>query len=106
MKLDKMAEQQIRQALARGELDELKGAGKPFTAKQTSNATVEGFGYQTMASAGVLPDEIRLKKEIAALMPMVNQASDPKERKAIIARLADLQMQLGIHEEARRKYNG
>lgn len=106
MKLDKMAEHQIRQAQARGEMDNLKGEGKPLSSDQTSNASVEGFGYKTMASAGVLPEEIVLKKEIAALMPTIENIADPVKRKATMKRLADLQMRLGIHEEARKKYFG
>lgn len=106
MKLDKMAEHQIKQAQARGELENLKGEGKPFVSGETSNASVEGFGYKTMANAGVLPEEIVLKKEIATLLPTIDLIKDPVERKAQMQHLAELQMRLGIHEEARKKYFG
>lgn len=106
MKLDRLSEQQIQSAIRRGEFDKLKGAGKPFSESQIANASVEGFGYKTMADAGVVPDEIKIKKEIARLMPELTGEADPEKCKTLMAELADLQTRLGILEEARKKYMG
>ena len=57
-----------------------------------------------MAEAGVLPEEIRLKKEVTAQRTILAQTNEPAARKAAMARLADLQMRQSIAEDARRRF--
>jgi hypothetical protein len=103
MKTSKLAEQQIRKARAEGQLDNLKGAGKPL--KRESGDTADAAGYRIMAEAGVVPEEIRLRKAVDAQLAHLQTLTDPDERKAAMAELADLQMRLSIAQEARRKFN-
>ena len=53
-----------------------------------------------------MPEEILLKKQIEAQKKRMAAIKDPKERKAEMAKLADLEMKKAIAEEARRKFIG
>jgi predicted Rossmann-fold nucleotide-binding protein len=57
-----------------------------------------------MAEAGVLPEEIVLKKEAARLMAELATITNPEARKAMMARIADVQMRQAMAEEARRAF--
>ena len=102
MNFDKLAELRMRQAAKNGELDGLPGEGKPLHHK--SAATVEAFGYGSMASSGVLPEEIELKKAIEQQKTVIAGLSEGAARKDAMKKLAELQMRLSMQEEARRKY--
>ncbi len=102
MRWDKLSERQIRKAEAEGQLDHLKGAGKPL--KPESGESADAAGYRIMAEAGVLPREIQLRKERDALLEQIRAAEDDAARKALQKTLADVQLRLDIEQEARRKY--
>lgn len=104
MKLDKIAEQQIKQAQRRGELDNLEGEGKPLPARDAGNG-LESVGFKIMAGAGAIPEEVRLRKAVEAQRAVLQALTDPQERKAAMAKLADIEMRLAIQEEARRSLN-
>lgn len=53
----------------------------------------------------MLPQEIQLRKAVDAQLAHLQTLTDPVDRKAAMARLADLQMRLSIAEGARRKFN-
>lgn len=105
MKFSKLAEAQINKARSEGKLDNLKGAGKPLGAG-VSDASVQAIGYGIMSEAGAIPEEIRLRKAILRQKEILQAISDPKDRRQEMKKLADLQMQLAMQEEARRKFFG
>ena len=102
MKWRELAEHQIRKAQAEGQLDDLKGAGKPL--RHAGGNGVDAAGFRIMAEAGVVPREIELKKAVDAQQKKLAETHAPKERKQEMAKLADLQLRLSIEQEARRKY--
>ncbi len=102
MKWRELAEQQIKKAQAEGQLDDLKGAGKPLKPREGGDVVSAGMGI--MAEAGVLPREIELKKEIEAQRRVLQGASGESNRKTEMKKLADLELLLAIEEEARRKF--
>ena len=103
MRTDKAAEAQIKKAQAEGKLNNLKGAGKPLPAG--SGDTASDAGYRIMAEVGALPDEIVLKKAVAEQVQVLQALTDPLDRKAAMAKLADLQMRLSMAQEARRAFH-
>lgn len=102
MRFDKMAEQQIRKAQAEGQLDNLKGAGKPLK-KQTGPSSSLTSGFGIMAEAGVVPREIELRKLIDAQRKALKSADEGK-CKEITKTFADLELRLAIEEDTRRKF--
>lgn len=104
--LNKLAERQIAAARAKGGLQGLRGEGKPLP-DGTADAFVsagDAVGFRIMAEAGVLPEEIALKKLAAEQRAKLATLTDEAARKAAIAQLAQTEMRQAIAEEARRKF--
>jgi len=66
--LSRLTERQIQKARIRGDLDGLAGEGAPLPDRpeQAFITAGEAVGSRIMAEAGVLPEEITLKKQVAA----------------------------------------
>ncbi len=104
--LNRLAERQMQKARLKGDLQGLEGEGKPLP-DRTGDAFVspgDAMGFRIMAEAGVLPEEIVLKKEAARLLAELATLTDPAARKAMQARIADVQMRQAMAEEARRAF--
>jgi hypothetical protein len=104
--IEKLAERQMLAALAKGELSGLEGEGKPLP-DRTGDAFVsagEAAGFRIMAEAGVIPEEIRLKKECDAQRKAMEGITDPGARLAAQKKLAELEMLRGMAIESRRKF--
>ena len=103
--LDRIVERQIQKARLKGQLQGLKGEGAPLPDHPEAPhvSAAEAVAYRIMAEAGVLPEEITLKKEVAAQRAALAMITDPAGRKVAMARLADLQMRQSIAEDARRR---
>ncbi|GAC1386289.1 MAG: hypothetical protein NVSMB33_15890 [Ktedonobacteraceae bacterium] len=56
--------EQIREAEARGEFDNLQGAGKPLNLDSNAFVGDKAMGYSLLKSNGYAPKEIELAKEI------------------------------------------
>lgn len=104
--ISRRAERQIAKATAEGALDHLPGAGKPLV-DHPENAFVsasDAAGFRLMAAAGLLPQEITLKKAAAVQRAHLSTLTDPALRKAAMAKLAVIEMRQAIAEEARREF--
>ena len=104
--LSRLAERQIQKARLKGQLQGLEGEGKPLPDRPGDAFVSPGdaLGFRIMAEAGVLPEEIALKKQVAAQRAHLASLTDEAERKAAMAELAQLEMRQAIAEEARRKF--
>lgn len=103
MKFSFLSEYQIRKAEHEGQLENLKGAGKPLP-KAGDGDFSENVGFRIMAEAGALPKEIELKREEEAQLRVLQATEDQEDRKREMKKLADIQLRRAIQEEARRKY--
>lgn len=104
--LSRLAERQMQKARLKGELQGLAGEGKPLPDRPGDAFISPGdaIGFRIMAEAGVLPEEIVLKKEAARLREELGLESDALRRKAIMAELARVDMRQAMAEEARRRF--
>ncbi len=104
--LSRLAERQIQKARLKGQLQGLEGEGKPLPDRPGDAFVSPGdaIGFRIMAEAGVLPEEITLKKQVAAQRAELAALTDDGARKTAMARLAQLEMRLAIAEESRRKF--
>lgn len=102
MKFSDMAERQILKAQAEGQLDDLKGAGKPLN--MAGDGSADAISFRIMAEAGALPREIQLRKAVEEQTRILAAAPDEEERKQAMKKLADLQLRLDIEQEARRRF--
>ncbi|RYI03128.1 MAG: DUF1992 domain-containing protein [Acetobacteraceae bacterium] len=104
--LARLAERQIQKARLKSGLQGLAGEGKPLPDRPGDAFVSPGdaVGFRIMAEAGVLPEEIRLKKQVLAQRKVLAGLTDDAERKAAMAELARLEMLQAIAEESRRKF--
>ncbi|NHB78211.1 DUF1992 domain-containing protein [Rhodobacter calidifons] len=104
--LSRLAERQIQKARMKGRLQGLEGEGKPLPDRRGDAFVSPGdaVGFRIMAEAGVLPEEITLKKQVIAQRKVLAGLTDQAERKAAMAELARLEMRQAIAEESRRKF--
>jgi hypothetical protein len=80
--LAKIAEQKIREAMERGEFDNLAYHGQPLRFEDLSGVPEAlRMGYKILKNAGVLPTEMQLKKDILALQDLINACYDEDERR-------------------------
>jgi len=92
---DLLAEQRIADAIKRGELDNLPGAGRPLDLDDDPLLSPEQrMANRILKNAGVVPAEIGLRREIAALRARLANA-DNVGHDALRRRLGFLIAQLG-----------
>ena len=77
----KIAEQRIREALERGEFDDLPGRGEPLNFEDDSRVPEDlRLAYKLLKNADCLPPELALKKEIRQMEDMLESIPDEKEK--------------------------
>ena len=81
---EKLIEEIIREAMERGEFDDLPGKGKPLDL-DAYFATPEDvrLGYSVLKSAGCLPIEVELQNEIESLKARLDVSDDERERQSL-----------------------
>lgn len=100
--LNRIVEKRLGKAAKDGSLSGLGGEGHPLPRKPHIEDAALEAGYRAMASAGVVPDEIKFHKAIAEHKAHMATLTNEDERKTAMAKLADLEMKLNIAREARR----
>ena len=76
-----IAERRIREAMERGEFDNLAGRGKPLVEEDLSAVPEElRMAYKVMKNAGCLPPELELSNEVHSLQRLVLSMDDGEER--------------------------
>jgi DnaJ-like protein len=79
--LQGIAEARIREAIARGELDDLPGSGKRLELEDLSQVPEDLRGsYLLLKNAGVLPEEMQVRKEMVTLEALLDACADAEER--------------------------
>ncbi|MCB1477454.1 MAG: DUF1992 domain-containing protein [Tepidamorphaceae bacterium] len=102
MKFSVLSERQILKGIAEGQLDNLKGAGKPLD--MTGGASADAVGFRIMAENGAVPREIELRKAVEQQTRILRETVGEEARKREMKKLADLQLRLDIEREARRRF--
>ncbi len=102
----KLVERQIKKAQAEGQLEGLDGEGAPLPDRSTEAQTDPALaaGHRIMAQAGVLPEEFDIKKELDAAQASYATLTNPEDRKAAMAKIADLEMRYNMARDARRAF--
>lgn len=100
---DKLVEQKIREAQRAGEFDNLEGAGRPVNL-EAYFATPEELraGYAVLKSAGVLPEEAALRKDINELRAASERCTDETERARLRRQVDELMLKYNLMVERYR----
>jgi hypothetical protein len=108
---EKLIEEKIREAMERGEFDDLPGKGKPLDL-DAYFATPEDvrLGYSVLKSAGCAPVEVELQKEIESLKARLDVSDDERERQSLRKEIEGKTLKLNLlmdgAQRARRERKG
>lgn len=90
-----LAEQKIREAVERGEFDNLPGAGKPVDLSDDPLIPEEmRLAYRILRNAGFVPPELELKREIHDVERLVESLGAGTERARAVRKLQLLNVKL------------
>ncbi len=104
--IGKIAEERIREAMANGEFDNLAGQGKPLHIEDLSWVPEElRVGYTILKNAGILPEEVELKKEIFSLKELIDCCYDEEERTLLKRKLTEKTLRFDIMMEKKNHNN-
>jgi hypothetical protein len=106
MSLEIVVEKMIRQAIERGEFDDLKGKGEPIDLTGYFNMREDlRLAYSLLRSNDLVPEEVELLKEIASLKSRIAASNCENEKASLMRRLnqKSLTLQLAIerHKNSR-----
>lgn len=98
--LDKIAEERIREAMNRGELDNLPGKGEPLDLEDDSHIPEDiRLAYKILKNADCLPPELELRKEIRSTEALLAGIKDTQEKYKQIQKLNFLIMKLNMSRQ-------
>ena len=102
--LTRIAEARIREAIERGELENLPGRGKPVKIEDLSRVPEDlRVGYLMLKRAGVLPPELELQKDMITLERLIAACEDDEERAALRRRWNERALRFRILMERRKR---
>jgi hypothetical protein len=95
--IDKIAEERIREAIERGEFDDLPGKGKPLNLEDDSHLPPDlRMAYKILKNADCLPPELELRKEIRTTEELLAGIQDTQEKYKQMKKLNYLIMKLNM----------
>ena len=93
---DAVAEQRIREAEARGEFDDLPGAGRPLDLDDDRLVPPElRMAYRILKNAGFVPPEVEALREIGELQKLLQCLGEGDARTRAERKLQLLSLRLG-----------
>ena len=98
-------EQMIREAMERGEFEDLKGKGKPLDLDPYFNTPEElRMAFSLLKSNDYIPEEVEMLKEIAHLKKQIQEATVDADLNVLKQRLHDrsLAFQIAIEKYKRK----
>lgn len=108
--LHKRVNEQIEEAMDRGDFDNLPGKGKPLDLEDDAHIPADlRMAYKVMKNSGVTPGEISLMKGAAGLRDRLLRDSEltEAERSEIRRKIAILDLEYNIRvEQLRKTYSG
>jgi hypothetical protein len=102
-----IAEQKIREAISRGELDNLSLKGRPIPVEDLSDVPEDlRMGYKILKNAGILPEELQLNREILTLSDLLKSCRDPGEEQVLRKKLTAKKLHFDLLMERNRRNTG
>ena len=99
---ESIAERKIQQAIENGEFDNLSCKGKPLPPDDMDMVPEElRMAYKILKNAGIVPEEIELRKSIMNLHQLLNTCVDENERIEIHRKINEKQLRYNVIMESR-----
>lgn len=104
--LTALAENKIREAIAKGDLNNLPGSGKPLKLEDLSYVPEElRASYRLLKNAGVLPEEMELKKEIITLQKLIDCCHGNEDKTQLVKKLNEKVLRFDLMMDQRKTYS-
>ena len=104
MSIESSIEEKIRQAIARGEFDNLRGKGKPLDLDAYFNTPEDlRMAFSMLKSNEFVPEEVEILNQIAALNEKIRSSSQEAEIGELTQRLNDKKLALTVKLETYRR---
>jgi hypothetical protein len=104
MSVENAIEEKIREAMERGEFDNLSGHGKPLDLDAYFNTPEDlRMAFAMLKSNEFVPEEVEIMKEIDGLKSKILASSDDAERGALKKRLNGRSLALSLLLDRRRR---
>ena len=101
---EKLIEEIIREAIEKGEFDDLPGKGKPLDLDAYFAAPEDvRLGYSVLKSAGCLPVEVELQNEIESLKARLDVCDDERERQSLRKEIEGKTLKLNLLMDGARR---
>ena len=100
----------IREAVERGELQNLPGEGKPIELRNLNpfetkeDRILNRLLAVSLAASGTLPVEILILKEIESVQNKLAECQADSEKKELLRKLEELRIKYDIQKEARLSF--
>ena len=97
-------DEKIKEAIARGDFDNLPGKGKPVDL-DAYFATPEHLrmGYSILKNANIIPEEMELLRQIEDLKKSLDSSTNRTQKKALRQQLTEKLTDLNVRMEQNRK---
>jgi hypothetical protein len=103
MSFDKIVEAIIKEAMERGEFDNLPGKGKPIDLTEYFETPEEiRLANSVLKNAGMTPREVELLKEIAELKQILAATPDEKKKREIEKQVRQKQVEFSLMLERQK----
>ena len=101
---EKLIEEKIREAMEKGEYDDLPGKGKPLDL-DAYFATPDDvrLAFSVLKSAGCLPVEVELQQEIESLKARLGVCDDERERQSLRKEIDGKTLKLNLLMDGARR---
>jgi hypothetical protein len=104
MSLNKIIEEQIKNAIEAGEFDNLEGTGKPLDLNPYFNTPEDlRIGYSVLKSSRFVPEEVDRLKEIGELKEKITNCGDETERRRLCKILEERRLALALLMERNKR---
>ncbi|NIK68921.1 DnaJ family domain-containing protein [Paenibacillus sp. BK720] len=100
--MSSLVEQRIKESMEKGEFDNLSGKGKPLELEDNSHVPEElRVTYKLLSNAGMIPEEMVVRKEIVSLRDMIRLCRNPDEKDVLQKKLTEKELRFKMLMEAR-----
>ena len=97
-------EEKIREAMEKGEFDDLPGKGKPLDLDAYFATPADlRLGYSVLKSAGCLPVEVEMQKEIESLKAQLAACDDERKRQSLRKEIESKTLKLNLLMDGGRR---
>lgn len=104
MSIEKLVEKMIREAMEKGEFDNLAGQGQPLDLTEYFAAPEDvRIGHKLLKDANVIPEELELLRETEALRAELAQCSTEEEKRKIRRAIDDRLLKYNLLKDRQKR---